>query len=162
MTWEKQGLDKKYTLLTLQDLPKIDLGYIVEDSGTFAGDAEIKARAYAKAYNIPTISQDRGFIFDVLNWPGTDSKKVMFGSEEKVYRRGSNDWNNEKEDNTVRVQEALDKIANLDRSMRVIQGLAIALPDGSMVSESFETLGVASKKIVNIIGGTYDWFLNYE
>lgn len=159
MTWENQGLNKKYTLLTLQDLPKIDLGYIAEDSGTFAGDAEIKAKAYAKAYNLPTISQDRGFIFDVLNWPRTDTKKVFTLDETKEFKQGK--WGEVKDEYFERSKEILSKIDGVDRSMSVIQGIAICLPNGEFVSEEFIFTGQASlesKASISGAGGMYDWF----
>ena len=88
IAWLDQKLDQKFELITLNDIPKIDLGYIKEDSGSFAGDATLKAVEYAKAYNLPTISQDRGFIFNALNWPGTDSKKVFTLDETHEFKAG--------------------------------------------------------------------------
>jgi valyl-tRNA synthetase/inosine/xanthosine triphosphate pyrophosphatase family protein len=157
LAWEYQGLDKQFDLVTLRDLDNTNLLKVVEDSGTFAGDATLKAIAYAKHFGLPTISQDRGFVFDALNWPGTDSKKVMFGNDDVTWNIDS-EWESEMEMNTFRAQQAIDKLEDKDRSMRLIQGLAIALPDGRFASEEFATLGKASEKIVNKIGGAFDWF----
>lgn len=78
IAWEaRPEIAEKFELLTLNDLPKKDIPHIVEDSGSFEKDVLIKAKEYAKIYNLPIISQDRGFIFDALNCLGTDSKKVF-------------------------------------------------------------------------------------
>ena len=157
IAWTYQELDKIYDLITLRDLPKKELGHIEENSGTFDGDAKIKALAYAKAYNLPTISQDRGFVFDAINWPGTDSKKAMYGSEEKIFSE-SHVLIDEKEENLNRARSVLDKISGKDRSMRVIQGLAVAMPDGQCQTELFETLGEADTKVTDNVGGSFDRF----
>jgi valyl-tRNA synthetase/inosine/xanthosine triphosphate pyrophosphatase family protein len=158
LAWEYQSLDQKYELLTLKDFDTIALPEVVEDSGTFEGDALLKASAYTKFFNIPTISQDRGFELDALDgWPGTDSKKVMFGSDQIIHTSKEH-WESLRDENTARALDVLEKIQGKSRSMRVVQGLAIALPDGTFVAEKFETLGQASKKIVTKFGGSFDWF----
>ena len=152
-------LDQKFELLTLNDIPKIVLGYIKEDSGSFAGDATLKAVQYSKAYNLPTISQDRGFIFNALNWPGTDSKHVFTLDETHEFKTGK--WNEVKDIYFERAKQILSKIDGLDRSMQVMQGLCIALPEGEFASEEFICTGKASseaKESISGAGGMYDWF----
>lgn len=156
IAWENQKLDEKFDLVTLSDLPKIKIEDIEENSGSFTGDALIKAKIYAKTYNLPTISQDRGFIFNALNWPGTESKKVMFGDDKKIYSKEN--WQEERQDNLARAKQVLTKIDGLDRKMQIIQGLAIALPSGEFAVEEKITLGIASEKVVDKIGGAFDWF----
>jgi len=156
LAWENQKLDAKFDLVTLNDLPKIKVEHIEENSDSFTGDALIKAKIYAKTYNLPTISQDCGFIFNALNWPGMDSKKVMFGDDKKIYSKEN--WQEERQDNLARAMQVLSKIDGLDRKMQIIQGLAIALPSGEFAVEEKITLGIASEKVVDKIGGAFDWF----
>jgi inosine/xanthosine triphosphate pyrophosphatase family protein len=159
IAWKNSGLNQKFELITLNDLPKIELGYIAVDSGTFAGDALLKAQAYTQAYNLPTISQDRGFVFDVLNWPGTDSKKVFTLDETHEFKKGK--WNAVKDEYFERAKEILAKIDGLDRSMSVIQGLAVCLPSGEYLSEEFITKGQASsecKVSISGFGVLFGWF----
>ncbi len=155
-SWNNQGLDQKFELITPSDLPKIQTEHIEENSGSFAGDALIKAQSWAKIYNLPTISQDRGFIFEALNWPGTDSKKVMFGDEKKIYN--SQNWESEKTDNLERAKKVLTKIDGKNRNMTVIQALAIVLPNGEFVVEEKINPGIASEQVIDKIGGAFDWF----
>ena len=156
LAWENQKLDEKFDLVTLNDLPKIKVEDIEENSGSFTGDALIRAKIYAKTYNLPTISQDRGFVFETLNWPGTESKKVMFGDDKKIYNKKN--WEEERQDNLARAKQVLSKIDGKDRKMQIIQGLAIALPNGESIVEEKLNQGMASEKIVDKIGGSFDWF----
>ena len=159
IAWQEAGLDKEYELVTLKNFPNIDIGDVQENSGSFAGDALLKAKAYAKGYNLPTISQDRGFIFDVLNWPGTDTKKV-FTQDEKMHLNNDN-WNSSKDEYFKRAKHILAKIDGLDRSISVIHGIAMALPSGDSVTEEFITKGRASdepKVSISGAGGMFDWF----
>ena len=156
MAWNSQGLNQKFELITPSDLPKIQTEHIEENSGSFTGDALIKAQSWAKIYNLPTISQDRGFVFEALNWPGTDSKKVMFGDEKKI--SDSQNWESEKTDNLERAKKVLAKIDGKNRNMTVIQALAIVLPNGEFVVEEKINPGVASEKVIDKIGGAFDWF----
>jgi bisphosphoglycerate-independent phosphoglycerate mutase (AlkP superfamily)/inosine/xanthosine triphosphate pyrophosphatase family protein len=158
LAWIHQGLDKKYELVTLNDLSPIDLGHIEENSGSFGGDALIKAQVYAKAYNLPTISQDRGFVIDSLNWPGTDSKKVLFGDEKKVYSRENSLWIDDTADNILRAEAILAKIGDKPRDMKVVQGMAICLPDGSHAIDERNNVGYVSENINSDLDGGFGWF----
>lgn len=168
IAWKAQKLDQKYELVTLNDLPKKDLK-IEENSGSFSEDALIKAKIYAKAYNLPTISQDKGFVFDTINWPGTDSKKVFTLDENVEFRNHTKDnhyeksvaWQNVKDKYFQRSKEILAKIDGMDRSMTVIQGLAVALPGGKFLADEFKTKGRASDEPIASVsgaGGMQDWF----
>lgn len=157
LAWEALGLHKKFNLVTLKDLPDKNLGHIAEDSGSFAGDALLKAKAYAAAYELPTISQDRGFLFEALNWPGTESKAVMFGDDKVVYTKDS--WEAERQANLERARQVLAKLDGHDnRRMYMLQGLALALPNGEFVAEEKKSLGNASQKVIDGVGGSFDWF----
>lgn len=159
LSWKYLKLDKKYQLITLQDLPKIDLEHIKEDSGSFEGDAKIKAIAYAKAYNLPTISQDRGFVFKALNWPGTDTKKAFLGNEEHVFIKGQ--WKQAAPDLFEKAKLILAKIDGKSREMEVVQGLAISLPNGKCITQEYVTKGIAADTAIESVsgfGGMYEWF----
>ncbi len=157
LAWQAPGLAEKFNLVTLKDLPKIELGHIAEDSGTFGGDALLKAKAYAAAYNLPTISQDRGFIFEALNWPGTLSKEVMFGDEKVIHTKQM--WEEQREENYNRAVSVLAKLDGQEnRRIQIIQGLAIALPNGNFQTEEKISYGIASQEVINKVGGSYDWF----
>lgn len=157
LAWHNVGLHKKFNLVTLKDLLDKNLGHIAEDSGSFAGDALIKAKAYAAAYQLPTISQDRGFLFEALNWPGTESKAVMFGDDKVVFTKDS--WEAEKQANLERAQQVLNKLdVQENRRMFIVQGLALVFPNGEFVAEEKKSLGSASKKVIDGVGGSFDWF----
>ena len=159
IAWLDKKLDQKFELVTLNDIQKNDLGYINEDSGSFTGDATLKAVQYAKAYNLPTISQDRGFVFLALNWPGTDSKKVFTLDETHEFKVGK--WSETKDLYFERSKEVLAKIDGLDRKMQVIQGLCLAMPNGELIAQEFVLNGRANSKCkesVSGAGGMYDWF----
>jgi|GEM_PF-3300892 len=160
IAWEYQQLDKQFELLTLKDLPKElleSLPEVEENAGTFAGDALLKAEAYAKHTGLPTISQDRGFIFTALNWPGTLTKQEVFGDDKKTF----NTWYDELQVHVERCRGLLSKIEGIDRSIEVVQGMAIALPDGTSFAQERINYGRAANSIddkVIMIGGGYDWF----
>jgi XTP/dITP diphosphohydrolase len=161
LAWQELGLNEKFNLVTLKDLPNIELGHIAEDSGTFGGDALLKAKAYAEAYNLPTISQDRGFVFETLNWPGTLSKEVMFGDEKVIHTKQL--WEEQREENYNRAVSVLTKLDGQEnRRILIIQGLAIALPSGEFEIEEKITHGIASQQVINGVGGSYDWFFIHE
>lgn len=164
LAWQNLGLENKFNLVTLKDIPNINIGHIEEDSGTFQGDALLKAKAYAAAYNIITISQDRGFVFEALNWPGTHSKEVMFGNDKVIYTKDT--WEEQREINLERAKQVLEKLNGLDRKMYISQGLAIAFPNGNQNSnyetEEKKSFGVASNKVIDGVGGSFDLFFKYE
>lgn len=161
LAWHVLGLHEKFNLVTLKDLPKIELGHIAEDSGTFAGDALLKAKAYSAAYNLPTISQDRGFVFEALNWPGTLSKEVMFGDEKVIHTKQM--WEEQREENYNRAKSVLEKLGGQEnRRIQIIQGLAIALPNGEFQTEEKISYGIASQEVINGVGGSYDWFFIHQ
>jgi XTP/dITP diphosphohydrolase len=148
-----------FELITLKDLEPYPDGDIAEDSGSFAGDALLKAKAYANYYGLATISQDRGFIFDALNWPGTDTKKVFTGNDSHQFKKGV--WSSTKDKFFQRAGEILAKIDGLDRSMTVFHALAASLPDGRYMTQELTTKGKASdepRESLSGAGGMYDWF----
>jgi len=152
-------LSQNFELVTLNDLPKKDIPHIVEDSGSFAGDALIKAKEYAKIYNMPTISQDRGFVFDAIDWPGTDTKKA-FTLDDSLVMDNKN-WKELEPIYFQRAREMLAKIDGMNRSMTVVHGIAISLPNGDCVCDELRTKGKASfepRESVSGFGGMFDWF----
>ncbi|GAB4144125.1 MAG: hypothetical protein OHK0017_02310 [Patescibacteria group bacterium] len=165
IAWRKQGLSKYCQMLTLKDIPDLDSGYIQENSGSFGGDALIKAKEYARLSGIPAISQDRGFVFKELNWPGTLTKQVLAGSDERVLGKTAqlvfdlgSSQNPEKQNDWDRTKEALDKLEGLPRETSIVHGLAIALPSGEAEFDEKITEGTAAEKLRPGIGWFFDWF----
>jgi XTP/dITP diphosphohydrolase len=55
-----------------------------ETADTFVGNAQLKAEAYAKAYNLPALSDDSGLIVDALDGrPGVHSKRYGSSDSER-------------------------------------------------------------------------------
>ncbi len=156
LAWQKLALDKHFELLTLNDLPHIDFPEVEETGESFTQDALTKAKEYAKISNLPTISQDRGFVFSALDWPGTDSKKVMFGDSDEYF----NSLSKEDRDRFAeqKIHEALEKLEGKDRKMYVVQALAIALPNGEILTEEHITQGTATEKPIFGIENSYSTF----
>jgi leucyl-tRNA synthetase len=156
--WKYQGLDQKYQLLTLKDLPDVKVGHIEENTGSFEGDALLKAKEYAKASGLPTISQDRGFEITALNnWPGTDSKKVFYGTDKYLI---DSTYSDRKMDNIemlrINTQRLLDKVPADNRQAFVVQAMAIALPDGIEFVDKDRVEGTISNEIRGE-GEAFDW-----
>ncbi len=157
--WENAGLADHYNLKTLSDFSKIDFPDIHEDSGSFAGDALLKAEVYANILNLPCIAQDRGFIFDALNWPGTLSKETFTGDQHMKYTE-ANTWEQKYELFVSNAQKILKRIEGEDRTMTVVQGMALSVPGEESITEEVHTKGIDHTEIVaNIDGpGMFDWF----
>lgn len=157
--WEDAGLDEYYDLMMLSDFPEVNFPDIPEDSGTFAGDALTKATAYSEILGLPCIAQDRGFIFDVLGWPGTLSKEAFTGDQHMKYSE-ANTWEAKYEMFVENAHKMLAKIEGKDRTMTVIQGMALAFPEGVSTAEEVHTKGQAHTEVIAEIDGPgmYDWF----
>lgn len=157
--WENAGLHELYELKMLTDFPEVEFPDIPEDSGTFAGDALTKAVAYAEILNLPCIAQDRGFEFDVLDWPGTLSKEAFTGDQHMHYAE-ANTWEEKYEIFVENARKMLEKIEGKDRSMTVVQGMALAWPGEEPIAEEVRIPGKAHTEVVSDIDGPgmFDWF----
>jgi XTP/dITP diphosphohydrolase len=88
-----QNRGKQQEIKTLLALPGLDLVFpndlpavsdfdVVEDGKTFAENAELKARAFAKASNMLSVAEDTGLQVTALdNKPGVASKRWHLGSD---------------------------------------------------------------------------------
>lgn len=151
-SFEKLGLNKKIELLTLKDFPEIKNIEVDEPGLSFENDALIKARTYSKLSGIPTISQDRGFVFEALNWPGTKSKLVMDGDEKAhvTFRSEADKPLSTKEKHRENSESAIEKLVGIeDRTMNIYQALAICFPDGQEFVELHKCEGIASFEVVD-------------
>lgn len=108
------GLDVQ--IHSMKDYPEI--GEIVEDGSTFAGNALIKARAVCKATGKPAMADDSGLAVDALNGaPGIYSAR--FAGEQRSDA-----------DNNAKVLRLMETVADADRTARFFCVIAIVLPDG--------------------------------
>ncbi len=73
-----------FTLLSLSDLAETIVSP-VEDTGTVAGNALLKARYYAAKTGKLTLADDAGFFIEALGgWPGVDAALVPGTADEKM------------------------------------------------------------------------------
>lgn len=78
------GLNMRF--LSISDFPEITPPTVIEDEDTYRGNAERKAIAYAKTYNMPAIADDSGLEIRFLGWkPGVHSSR--FRSPETYSQR---------------------------------------------------------------------------
>ncbi|MEO0347979.1 MAG: non-canonical purine NTP pyrophosphatase [Pseudomonadota bacterium] len=83
--------DVDLKIVTLNDFNKIDEP--IEDGANFADNSLIKAKYYAKAFNINTIADDSGFCLDDLDgFPGLTSAR--FAKDYGGYRSAFTELNN--------------------------------------------------------------------
>jgi inosine/xanthosine triphosphate pyrophosphatase family protein len=144
--WEYSSLSNNFGYVTLSDIGvSID---VPEDSGTFEGDAMTKAQAYGEEIGMITISQDRGFVFDELNWPGTLTKQVTIGSDSVVI--GPDGFPEIKTGGPVintleKAKKLLKVLEGKNRTMTVINATAVYIPHSKMIShENTYTKGLAA------------------
>lgn len=105
-----------FKLLTLVDLPESILAP-VEDTGTVAGNALLKARYYAAKTGMLTLADDAGlFITGLDGWPGVDAALVPGNADEKM----------------ATVLERLAAKNNSDRSVYWEATMALVDPDSSV------------------------------
>ncbi|MFA6602730.1 MAG: non-canonical purine NTP pyrophosphatase [Candidatus Shapirobacteria bacterium] len=152
---KRLGLDKWYKFLN----PK-ELGLNVEvdeNSGSFKGDSELKARAYCQASGIISVSFDRGIEFEGLNyWPGTLTKMAFTGDEKMILGGVENRF----EADVAKSREVLARLVGIEnRFLWSVYGIAIAFPDGVMVSDEVRVRGKAADDLrITKVGYYYDWF----
>jgi XTP/dITP diphosphohydrolase len=103
----------------------------VEDEDTFAGNARLKAVAYAAAAGLPCLAEDSGLEVDALGGaPGVHSARYAGASgtrEEKD--RANND----------RLLCELAGVASEKRTARFVCAMCLAAPDGSVLVETAGT-----------------------
>jgi len=151
-------LDKLYRFISPKEAGiSVD---VEENSGSFRGDSELKARAYCTASGLTAVAFDRGIEFEALGgWPGTESKKALAGDEKMILG-----VDNQFETDVVNTQKLLDRLKNKEnRTMYVGYGIAVASPDGEMVSDKVRTRGTAANELrITRLGYYFDWFFMPE
>ncbi len=91
----------------------------VEDGGTFAANARLKARFYARLTGLPTLADDSGLEVDALDGgPGVRTRR--FAGETAT-----------DEDNNARLLEVLAGRPPAERGARYVCVLSFVLPDGA-------------------------------
>ena len=112
------------SLDTLADMPEEP----VEDSDSFAGNARLKAIAYANATGVECLAEDSGLEVDALDGaPGVHSARYAGG----LGRRADRDRaNNEK------LLRALRGVPRERRTARFVCAMCVAAPGGRIVAES--------------------------
>jgi XTP/dITP diphosphohydrolase len=152
-SFNELGLNQHFELLTLKDFPELKNVSIDEPGNSFEEDALIKAKEYSKLTGLPAISQDRGFVFKALNWPGTQSKLVMDGDEKIAIK-----FHNQSDKPLDIIQKhrqnseiALAKLNGItDRRMDIEQAIAVCLPSGEEFADLHVCHGFASFEVVDI------------
>lgn len=96
-----------------------DVGDVVEDAGTFVGNARLKAQAILHATGRPALADDSGLEVDALDGePGVDA--AYYAGPEATAA-----------DNRRKLLAALDGVAPEQRTARMRSLALIAWPDGS-------------------------------
>jgi len=136
---EARAILPGHTLLTLDDL---SINHeVVEDAGSFHGNAEKKAREYAALSGIPTFADDSGLCIDFLSGePGVESANYL----------GNTSY-------LERMSHILDRLANAgDRSAQFICQIVTVFPDGSQIDFLGRFCGQVAHKIAGNGGFGYD------
>lgn len=112
----------------------------VEETGaTFAENARLKASAYAKHFELPTLADDSGFEVEALDWrPGVHSARYG-GAAASTFAE--------------KITLLLSEMATSGRSTRVARfkcAVAFASPDGSIIAE---TEGIVRGKVAEFPSG---------
>ncbi len=99
-------------------LDELDIAAEVEEHGaTFAANARLKARAYARLSGLPTLADDSGIEVDALGGgPGVRTRR--FAGEDAT-----------DEENNTKLLEALRDLPPVRRGARYVCVLALALPE---------------------------------
>lgn len=130
--------DDRFELMSLADFNDFDDP--VEDGQTFLDNAIIKAKYFAKKYDIPTLSDDSGLCVEALNlMPGIHSKRYSGGSDH---------------DNNLKLLKALDK--TLNRRAFFVSMIVIYFPDGKTFHFEGRLYGEISMHAAGEHGFGYD------
>jgi XTP/dITP diphosphohydrolase len=116
-----QGL----TLRSLRDFPGVPT--VEEDAQTFEGNAQKKAVEYARATGLATLADDSGLCVDALGGrPGVYSARYVEGSDA---------------DRVAALLRELEGVPEARRGAAFVCALALAMPDGKVVTELGECRG---------------------
>jgi XTP/dITP diphosphohydrolase len=121
----------------------------IEDADTFAGNARLKALAYAKATGKRCMADDSGFSVDVLGGkPGVHSARFAGVGTTREERDSANN---------ALLLSKLQHTSESERSARFVCAMCVADPDGTVVGESEGTFeGVITLEPRGTNGFGYD------
>lgn len=133
---------------SLEDLGA-DIPEPAEDEKTFAGNARIKAVAYASSTGCRTLADDSGLAVDALGgWPGVYSARYAGVEGSRQERDAANN---------AKLLAELDGVPEEDRTARFVCAICVADPDGTIVAETSGTFeGVISEAPAGDNGFGYD------
>ena len=111
-----------------------------ENGTTFEENARIKAQAFLEKAGLPVLADDSGLEVKALDGaPGVHSARYAYGSD------------------MDRVHKLLNALCEkADRSARFVSVLALALPDGRILTARGECPGLLSHKPIGETGFGYD------
>ncbi|MFG0275358.1 MAG: RdgB/HAM1 family non-canonical purine NTP pyrophosphatase [Phycisphaerales bacterium] len=113
--------------------PGSDLPEPVEDADTFAGNAQIKAVAYAAALGRPCLADDSGLEVDALNGaPGVHSARYAGEGDSRAERDSANN---------AKLLREMASVPDDRRDARFLCCMCLAAPDGAILAESRGTFG---------------------
>lgn len=130
--------DDRFTLYTLEDFNDDDDP--IEDGKTFLENAIIKAKYFAKKYQIPTLSDDSGLCVEALHlMPGIYSKRYSGGNDK---------------DNNDKLLLNLKGIKNRDAYF--VSMIVIYFPDDTYFSFEGRLYGEIAEQPLGTMGFGYD------
>jgi XTP/dITP diphosphohydrolase len=120
-------------VLSLDDAGCADLPEPDENADTFAGNAEIKAVAYAKATGRVCLADDSGLEVDALDGaPGVYSARYAGVGDTRAERDAANN---------AKLLDALKDVPDAQRTARFVCAMCVADPDGNNIATSRGTFG---------------------
>ncbi|MBI69827.1 MAG: non-canonical purine NTP pyrophosphatase, RdgB/HAM1 family [Phycisphaerae bacterium] len=121
----------------------------VEDADTFMGNAELKAKGYAKMTNVRCLADDSGLVVDAIDGrPGIHSARFAGVGETRDERDEAN--------NQLLLTE-LAGVPDQDRTARFVCAMCLAEPNGTIVAQSEGTFeGVIAREPSGANGFGYD------
>jgi len=143
------------TVRSLEDAGAGDLPEPVEDADTFAGNAEIKAAAYARATGKVCLADDSGLEVDALGGaPGVRSARYAGAGGSRAERDAANN---------AKLLCELEGVPDADRTARFVCAMCVADPGGRVLATSRgEFEGVVGRGPRGVNGFGYDPLLVLE
>ncbi|MGQ9687381.1 MAG: XTP/dITP diphosphatase [Desulfobaccales bacterium] len=143
-------------LLSLNDFP--ELPEIPEEGATFADNAAAKARAVARLTGLPALADDSGLEVEALGGrPGVFSARY---AQDRTAGRTPTD-----EDNWRKLLDELQGTPPKERQARFVCEIALAWPDGRLLTSRGELPGFIAQEPRGAQGFGYDpvfWLPEYQ
>ncbi len=143
-------------LLSLLDFP--GLPDIPEEGATFAENAEFKARTVARLTGLPALADDSGLEVEAL-----EGRPGVFSARYAADRSGTQPPSDE--DNWRKLLEELQEVPPKRRGARFVCEIALARPDGRLLTARGELQGVIAQEPRGSQGFGYDpvfWVPEYQ